>query len=370
MVPPNEDAARFLEANVVSNMGLLALENDLNKVVSVAQASARLLSTSGTMGTQEANIISSIAGNASKASTPSLEAVDQLSNTLRYSVGLVNERDLQSEARGVLTESLERQLQKVNEFALKGQLAGRRSLDSLLFLIQNNIASETGRFESGRKRRSVAQGTSSQVKKNLNLAMQLYSSILRASIAGEKASVLSNEYGHVVLRRDRADLLNTTFSASGCSFAMNRTLGPFGDVFQIFNVSYSDPFTRPSPIVSKIAGLSFASPNGSEIAVKDLPENETILIRLDRGVSRQTILQNEEIKTVAAKKSIEGELMINEIDTNKTALVIEIVPKNGHIRNIQAYIRPGTKPVGDEVIFRFQNSTQGTLVKHFQPGFV
>ena len=351
----------------MSGIKLLTSENDLNKVVSITQASTKLLSESGTLGAKQTGILSTLTESTSQMNPASLEAVDQLSVAIQASVSLVNEAELRSDARVSLTTSLDRMITKVDAFASQGQLANQATLESLLFLVQNNIASEASQQMISRKRRSVSQ-SSAQVKRNLNLAMQLYTAILRASIRGEDASVLSNKYGQVVLRREKSQLLNTTLSSDDCSFVLNKVLGAYSDVFQIFNVSYNDPFTKPSPIESKIAGLSYSMPNGTEIAVKDLPDSEAILIRLDGSTSRKRLLSKAEYKVVPAKGSVEGEILVIGIDVNATTLIFEIMSHGRSISNIDAFVSSIKVANGAPSMFRFNVSKQGTLIKHFHAG--
>ena len=351
----------------MSSLPLLTLENDLNKVVSVAQASARLLSDSGVKGTHVAGIVSSIAGNASKTSASSLEAVGQLSSALKLSVGLVKETDLKTEARATMTDSLERMINKAEVFASQGQLVDENSTNSLLYLVQNNIASETGHSGGGRERRASVS-SSSHLRRNLNLAMKLYMSILRASIRGEDASVFVNKYGSTVLRRDKGRLLNTTFEAGGCSFVLNKTLGSYKDVFQIFNISHDDPFANPSTVVSKVAGLSFASPNGTEIAVKDLPETEAILVKLDRRSETSKLWGHKESKIIKARNSIEGEIRVAGLRTDTKMIIVEVFGNAGPTFNVDAFLREKATPDHDSIMHRLNISKYGTLMKHFLPG--
>ena len=365
--PPQEDATEFLNNNVISSIKLLTQESDLNKVVSVSQASAKLLKESGTIGTQQASIISNITESASQMSAPSLESVSQLSSALKSSVELVNEDALQLEARQKLTTSLEKMVGNVENFASKGQLAGKPSLESLLFLLQNNIASNTLRRANGRVRRAISQ-LPLPVQKNLNLAMQLYLAILRASIRGEDSTALSNKYGTAILKRDKAESLNKTLTADNCTFVLKRTLQTNDDLFQIFNTSFSDPFALTSPIESKIAGLGYLTTNGTQLTVKDLPVNESILIKLDGTPSRKISWSFQGTKVIKPKASADGDLILSGMNATEELLTVEIISSSGPIRSVDAYLKPAKVPVNGTAIYPFNFSIHGTLIKHFYTG--
>ena len=365
--PPKEDPTEFLNTNVVSSINLLTSEKDMNKVVAVTQASVKLLNESGPIGTRQETILSSVTESASQMSAPSLEAVDQLSNALRSSVGLVNENAFQSQTRRTLTTSLEKMINKVDVFASKGQLADQSSLKSLLFLAQNNIASDTLRTTNGRVRRATSQ-VPSEIMKNLNLVMQLYMAILRTRIRGEDASVLSNKYGKVVLKRDKSVLLNKTLSADNCGFVLKKSLITHSDIFQVFNVSYNDPFTSPSPIESKIAGLSYSTANGTQATVKDLPYNESILITLDGSTSRKKAWSNASSKIIKAKTSVDGEMTAMGLNATSAMLIIEVISNTGSVRSIDAYLKPKVVPANGSAMVWLNASRHGSLIKHFHPG--
>ena len=338
----------------------------MNKVVSITQASVKLLSGSGPIGTQQTSILSNITESASQMSAASLEAVDQLSNAIRSSAGMVAENALKSETRRTLTASLDRMINKVDSFASDGQLAGQASLESLLFLVQNNIASDTIRGASNRLEISHIP---LEVKRNLNLAMKLYTAILRASIRGEDPSLFSNKYGKVFLRRDKSELLNRTLNAENCGFVLKKELGTQSDVFQIFNVSYKDPYISSSSLIeSKIAGLSYSMSNGTEMNVKDLPDNETILIKLDGSPSRKSAWSTLENKIIQPKTTVAGEMAFNDTSTIAAMLVVEIIPNSGSIGNINASLKQQTVLANTSGKFQLNVSRQGTLIKHFKAG--
>ena len=363
--PPKEDPTEFLNANVISSINLLTSEKDTNKVVAVTQASVKLLNESGPIGTRQESILSSVTESASQMSAPSLEAVDQLSNALRSSVGLVNENAFQSQTRQKLTTSLEKMINKVDVFASKGQLADQTSLKSLLFLAQNNIASDSLRNASGgRVRRAISQ-MPSEIMKNLNLVMQLYMAILRTRIRGEEASTFSNKYGKVILKRDSSALLNKTLNAEDCSFVLKKSLITHSDIFQVFNVSYNDPFMSPSPIESKIAGLGYSTANGTQVTVKDLPYNESILIKLGGSTSRKKAWSIASSKIIKAKASIDGEMTVTGLNTTATMLIVEVISNMGPIGSIDAYLKPKSN---HSAVFWLNNTRHGSLIKHFHAG--
>lgn len=373
LAPVVNSVGSFLETNVVSKLSLLTTENDLNKVVVTSQSSAKLLRESGNIGKKESDILSNITRSASTMTASSLENIEQLSGTLKFSINMLIVDAVLQQTRTTLTTSLEKMTNKVENWANRGQLASKSSLDSLLFLAQDNIAAASypNTNVSTRSRRSIPSSPT-QLRKNLNIAMIIYSSILRASIRGQGPTQITTKYGTVALKRTRSSSIDKIQTGDGCSFYLNHSIGAYEDVFKIFNTSRNVPYQAPTTtkIASKIAGLSFSLPNGTEISVQHLSANESILVTLDRSLNVRTV-PLVATRVIPANGKVEGELMFNTADVNSSSIFVEVLINSGKASAIEAYISLGRIAADDEkqhLLKRSINGESEKFVKFFPQG--
>ena len=373
LAPVVDNVGSFLQTNVVSKLSFLTSENDLNKVVITAQSSAKLLSESGNIGKKESDILSNITGSTSTVTASSLENIEQLSGTLKFSINLLHVNAVLQQTRTTLTTSLEKMTNKVDNWADRGQLASKSSLNALLFLAQDNIAAASYPKAniSDRSRRSIPSSPS-QLRKNLNIAMIIYSSILRASIRGQGTTQITTKYGTVALKRTRSSLIDKIQTGDGCSFSLNHSIGAYEDVFKIFNTSRTVPYQTPvtTKIASKVAGLSFSLPNGTEISVKHLSLNESILVKLDRSLNIKTA-PTVATRVIPGNGKVEGELIFKTADVNSSSVFVEVLINSGKESSIEAYISLGRIAADDEKQYLLKKSISGEsgkFVKFFAQG--
>ena len=303
----------------------------------------------------------------------SLENIEQLSSTLKFSINLLDVNAVLQQTRTTLTTSLEKMTNKVDNWADRGQLASKSSLDSLLFLAQDNIAAASYQNEnvSTRSKRSIPSSPS-QLRKNLNIAMIIYSSILRASIRGQGPTQITTKYGTVTLKRTRSSSIDKIQTGDGCSFFLNHSIGAYEDVFKIFNTSRTVPYQTPvtTKIASKVAGLSFSLPNGTEISVKHLSLNESILVKLDRSLNIKKA-QTVATRVIPGNGKVEGELIFKTADLNSSSVFVEVLINSGKESSIEAYISLGKIAADDEKQYLLKRSISGEsgkFVKFFAQG--
>eukprot|EP00794_Sanderia_malayensis_P008787 gene8787-9725_t len=375
--PITDNLGNFLEDKVVSKMSEMLQENDMSKVITASQASAKLLSYTK-MGTQEQHIISNITKYTSQLSPSTIESVEQLSTELKFSLNLVPESAVANDTRHYMTRVLQDMVDKTSNWAASGQLGSDAAINALLFLTQNNIAAEsvaTTSSENGgnaRKRRAVSQRVSS-LEANLNMVMRIYTSVLRASLRGEKAKQFLTKYGTAILKRSAATKLSNVLSANGCTFEVQGFSPAYPDIFQIFNTSFSNPHAKLSGIASPVAGLSYSTPAGREILVKDLPSNNQIVIKLN---TTRPMPYQKLNKIVSPNSFAEGELIINIPVENSSLFRVDFVFNSIQTNMTDVYLKPGSMPTDLDTMYRLNQTATGlssvskpgefnTSTKHF-----